>query len=375
LRQSAGLTPSRAKPTLPFLPQMEAAPPIPKQHAGKTFVIAISLLGIIALAQFFATGVIFVARMKSTPMPAASATPVPAAPASPAPVEMATTETGTEYLVQSELFESAEEVPPLPRPTPVPQIRPEESSEARMAELLNIGKALRDRGDTSTAITRFREALAISPANPQAISELAITYEKMGQGDKAAEQWRKLFEMGETAGIYYAAAEAKLRAAEAPQQTVAEPGAALKDSEGMQPGSTLGLGEIALSEATDPSAWKKLLLKIPIKIRPSSKVEVRDVVIQVFFYDLVDNQNVVQTNANVSSQFTTLPADWTEDEMEVLEVEYLQPRDPKQVKPAEDRKFYGYIVRIYYKNELQDMRAEPLKLLKQYPPPLTIQSE
>jgi hypothetical protein len=35
------------------------------------------------------------------------------------------------------------------------------------------------------------------------------------------------------------------------------------------------------------------------------------------------------------------------------------------------RKFLGYIVRVYYKDQLQAVRAEPNKLLNLFPPPFT----
>jgi len=95
-------------------------------------------------------------------------------------------------------------------------------------------RALRERGDTSTALTRLREALTISPNEPQVISELAIIYEKMGLDDKALDQWKRILEMGEGAGIYYAAPRQKLRTAK-PAQTRAfrDPGPGLCDPDGV----------------------------------------------------------------------------------------------------------------------------------------------
>src|SRR6266545_1573798 len=75
------------------------------------------------------------------------------------------------------------------------------------------GRTLRDRGYTSNALVRFREAYALDPKNPEAIAEIARTYEKMGLPDKAAEHWKRILDMGESGGAYYTAAEAKLREA------------------------------------------------------------------------------------------------------------------------------------------------------------------
>jgi hypothetical protein len=382
---------------------LEIATPIPQQSVGKTFVIAISLLGVVAFAEFCMLVAAFVGgahtnglavaeqpKPASTPMQvtlntdpfaaAAAATPAPTpAPAlalakpqpvdvlpKPAPVAMATPVT-------------VSAPPPAATPMPAPAVEP--TPEARVTELVELARALRSRGDTATTLTRLREAQVILPDSPLVLSEFAITYDKMGLADKSAEYWRKVYDIGESAGIYYSAAEAKLKAAEdlakaksmptpAPPAPPA-PETTAQDVDGIQPGSVLGLIDLVRTPLQEANAGEKFKLRVPVKARPKSKIDVRDVVIQVFFYDIIDNQNIVATNANVSSRWTTLPADWADDDIEILEVEYAQPKPEK--KAAENRKYYGYVVRIYYKTELQDMRADPVKLLKQYPPPLRLQ--
>jgi len=273
----------------------------------------------------------------------------------------------------------------------------------RANELVEQARALRERGDTLTALTRLREAQAVSPDHPQIISEMAITYEKMGQAEKAAEQWQRIYRMGESAGIYYAAAEAKLKATGAAQQSqtgtsaasgtlgtagTAQPAAggtsgggtaadASKDADGFQPGCTLALAEVTREEVEDPSSQTHFTVKIPVKSRAGTKIDVHDVFIQVFFYDLLDNQSVVQTNAIVSYRWTTPPTDWADDNMEILEADYALPRpDVRDTsRPIENRRYYGYTVRIYYKKQLQDMRADPIRLLQQFPPPVTLSTD
>lgn len=260
-------------------------------------------------------------------------------------------------------------MPAMPKPTPLPAAA---TTEARLSGLVEQARALRERGDTGTAITRLREAMNIAPSSALIISELATTFEKMGQDQKALEQWRRIYDMGESAGIYYSAADAKLKNIEMAARVASVPKPdGSRDSTGIQPGSVLGLVNLEAVEQSDPEAQKKFTLKIPLKARPNTRIEVSDVVIQVFFYDQTQDGSIVQTNANVASHWSTLPADWSDDEIEILEVEYTQPRPDK---PNETRVYYGYVTRVYYKKELQDMRAEPVALLKKYPPPLTLQT-
>lgn len=364
---------------------MQLTSPIPRQHVGKTFVVALLLLGISALAEMTAIAWALASRFHSAPTSAeiANAAPLP----QPAPLASNAEKSARS---QQQQFTDALTAPAasaapsaagaaeettlasLPKPTPVEQIVP--TPESRITALIEQARALRERGDTSTAITRLREALAISPSNALALSELAVTFEKMGLTDKALEQWRHIYDLGESAGIYYQAADAKLKNNDLSSHAASSTGDAAKESTGLQPGSVLGLVNLSTVERPDSAeGQKKFTLKVPIRARQGATIDVNEVVIQVFFYDQLDDGSIVQTNANVSSHWSTLPADWKDDDIEILEVNYSQPK-PDAAKTNENRRYYGYVVRIYYKKELQDVRAEPIALLKKYPPPLMLQA-
>ncbi len=340
---------------------------MPRQRVGKTFIVAISILGAAVLAQIGAVGLAFLQRYhpiaENEPMQAFAPPENP--PREPAPIAPAENTAPVEQAG-------------LPKPTPVTALLPRHdqapASESRLTELVENARALRERGDTSTALVRLREAQAIYPNQALVISELAITYEKMGLNDKAMEEWRRIYEMGESAGIYYSAADAKIKAVEAQSQAAST--SAPREADGIQPGSVLGLGDIAQDEEADPKAQRKFSLKIPLKSAPATRIDVANVVIQVFFYDIINAKDVVQTNATVNYRWSTTPPTWQEDDMEILNVEYFQPQpDANARRNEENRKYFGYVVRVYYKKELQDMRADPVTLLKQYPPPLSLDAD
>ena len=140
-------------------------------------------------------------------------------------------------------------------------------------------------------------------------------------------------------------------------------------------GASLGIGIITMDELTDEESERKFVLRVPLKARPRARVEVRDVVIQVLFYDFVDNKDIVQTSANVNSRWASTPPDWSDGDTEVLEVEYQQPKKEGDDANKESRKYFGYNVRLYYKDELQDSRAEPARLGAQFPAPTTLPKE
>jgi tetratricopeptide (TPR) repeat protein len=348
---------------------MPESSPIPKQSVGRTFHAALIVLGVAALFQILAVGWAFFSRFHySAPGETVIAQRV-AAPVGE-----------TKELKMTESFAPAEPAPVavLPKPTPVqpatpaPVQNPVTTAQGRQGELAQQAKALRERGDMSTALTRLREAQALAPDSPFIISEMAVTYEKMGLKDKALEQWRRIYDMGETAGIYYAAADAKLKSVDVQQRPTAD--GSKKDADGFQPGSVLALTDISKVDSSDQPG-KKFLIRIPLKARAAAQIDVHDVVVQVFFYDLIDGQSVVQTNANVTYRWDTAPVDWNNGDIEILQVEYAAASPNARDRVVENRSYFGYVVRVYYKGDLQDMRADPVKLLNQYPPPLTLPNE
>jgi tetratricopeptide (TPR) repeat protein len=110
---------------------------------------------------------------------------------------------------------------PSPSPSPSP-LTPTESSVEAMAQtpapwpslvdqLRREGIELRDRGDTTNAIERLQEALDSEPNNAAVLAELAKTYDLMQLYDRANEIWRKLQDMGPSAGAAYELADRRLK--------------------------------------------------------------------------------------------------------------------------------------------------------------------
>jgi hypothetical protein len=300
--------------------------------------------------------------------------------------DLASTET-TETLEAKDPFETGENananvattepIPPPPKPVPVSPSKlnpPAAPPENRFQELLQQGKQLRDRGDTGAALTKLREAQTIEPNNAEAIAEIAVTYERMSLMDKAGEQWRRIYEMGDAAGAFYYAADARLKMSQA-QALAAVNIARTTDAEGplsrLKPDATLGLGEVTRVDKPE-SGGTRFALRIPIKTARGQKINVADVDIQVFFYDEVDGKTIVQTDADLSYRWASLPIDWTAGEPETLEVEYSRQPPLARGPKTERRDFFGYIIRLYHQGEVQDARAEPESLNAKFPVPQSL---
>jgi len=366
---------------------MSVAIPFHKQTVGRTFIIALTVLGIGALMQFGALSWLFLTRYRETAAPdngLASTGPV----ASAVPTREFTDPFGADASPSTPSVSPSVTPPPRPAPLPIGIDRraSEPAPSDRLTELIEQGRALRERGDTYASVTKLREAEAMAEGNALPTAELAMTYEKMGFTEKAAECWKRIYEMGEAAGVYFAAAQGRYSASQAEAIKQATPdataagtpeisganaaapvsAAAKGEIVGINANCKLGLGGITRQDENDPTAKRKFVLKVPVKAKPRARIDVHDVIVQVVFYDIVNGRSLDKTNAQVSYKWSAPPADWADDDVEVLEVSYMLP--DLRVSD-EDRKYYGYLVSVYYKNALQDFRSDPAALAQKAKPP------
>jgi hypothetical protein len=93
--------------------------------------------------------------------------------------------------------------------------------------------------------------------------------------------------------------------------------------------------------------------------------------IHVYFYEQNEDGDVVLTESKVVPQWLSPPVDWASNEPELLEVQYTMPDSDlpgsAAATGAPGRKYYGYIVGVYYNGELQDFRADPASIARDFP--------
>jgi tetratricopeptide (TPR) repeat protein len=344
-----------------------------------SFHIGLSLIVIVAAAEIFAATSYYVGRARAARVSAQS---VGAAVTHPS-------------------------APSVTAPTPAPATQPAVSPAAAMPsasptlvdQLLREGVELRDRGDTTNAIERLQEALDSEPNNAAVLAETAKTYDLMQLYDRANEMWRKLQEMGPSAGAAYELADQRLKVGVPTPATAVSGNASLlsdaapsRDIGGNREGPVMGISEVKTTETPDPDAEKNLTLQIGIKKQPGATIDHMKVKILVEFYDTVGDKDIKLTNADVNYEWLTPKHDWTETNPEVLSVRYVRAKtaggSPESslseaaatVRPGQktrgrssaansgQRKYLGYIIRVYYDDDLQAVQAEPSRLLQHFPP-------
>src|SRR6266480_3809222 len=291
--------------------------------------------------------------------------------------------------------------PPVSAASATPVAQPEFSPRAVaptpalsvVDQLLRDGVELRDRGDMTNALAHLHEALESEPNNAGVLVEMAKTYESMQLFNRSNAMWRKLQEMGPSAGAAYELADRRLKLG-VPTPAPAEAPNARKDVGGIPEGSTFGITEVKTTETPDPEAETNLTLRIGIRKQPNTTIDHTKVKIQVFFYDTVNDKDIKLTDADVNYDWLTPKHDWTDTNPEILSVSYLRPKmkpispdaalseTAAAVKPGQkgrggkagslagsgERRYLGYRILVYYNDKLQAVQAEPSRLLQMFPP-------
>src|SRR5437773_4343089 len=195
---------------------------------------------------------------------------------------------------------AAASVKPGATPAPVQAGAPSSAALNASDRLLKEANVLRERGDTANALARLQDASQRDPKNAQVLAEMAALYESIQLYDRSNETWRKIQDLGPSAGPLYELADMKLRVGAAatpapgvPMDTAGKP----LDAEGLPEGSVFGVTNIETEQISDPEAETNLRLKIGIKKRDGVAIDHSKLRIMVLFYDSVDNDKVVTTYA------------------------------------------------------------------------------
>lgn len=263
-----------------------------------------------------------------------------------------------------------------------------ESQQQAAAEAAPVDEALANRvkvlvsdsdkafriGDFDLGISKIQEAGKLVPGDPGILLRLARLQEKMGKPAEALATYRGVLALPSLPAELRAQTERKIATIRIPEaQTgpvveAAAEGTDARDEFGLQPGADLGIVDTRLTE----SDGGKKILRISIKSRPALRVDPRQMAVHVFFYDREQSGNIRLTESQIQTEWTSPPVNWSEDQPELLNAIYTPPAASAGAVQAE---YAGYVVGIYYNNELQDTRAEPGSLAREHPLPIYLQSK
>src|SRR5690349_10719563 len=213
-------------------------------RTDKSFNIGLGLVILVAVAEIRADGLHYIGPLRSTAVSAACRevpAPLPSIAPSAPPVALSVS-------------------------SPAAQLTPPTTVSSEIDRLTKQAQAARESGDTVNAVARLQDAAQRDPKNAEVLAEMAMIYESTQNFDKSAETWRRVQEIGPSAGPLYDVADMKLKtgvptsassAAAAPAPTAVaklDVTAPRGTVEGIPAGSTLGISEIAASETPDPDS-------------------------------------------------------------------------------------------------------------------------
>lgn len=338
-------------------------------HSNRTFTVAMWVIGFIAGGQFLAMGWVLMRHQ-----PAASAlTEAKLEEAQAGGASLVAGEaaglTGAELgkrilppmpeVFRQEMTQSAKVLPTHPLRGVggvIAPVSPQTYSahlitDPAVERLLDTAKELRASGNIQAALRTLQAAEAKQADHPRILSDIAGAYSQLGLDDKAAVYWEKIFRLGEQrAGAYFDMADMVLKG----KQLESSPN---KDS-------TLSIGDIAEIRDKEVTAGERITLRVKIQAKQGSQPVGADLALLVYFYDSVDGKRFLPSTADTSESYISAPYDWRNGESEQIEVSYYQPVFTKEQKrDLGERVYYGYIVELYYQNELQDVVAAPRKLM------------
>lgn len=247
-------------------------------------------------------------------------------------------------------------------PQPLPSIQPASGTASRpnparaisnpqVKEMVEAARAVRKLGDMPAALESLRAADLREPNHPEILSEIAMTYEAMGLGEKSEATWRSVLAMGEQeAGGYYTLAKAKMEGREALTKTTDR--------------NPISLGACQIIPDKSVIKGQRLSLRVPIIAAPGAEIDPTQMDIHVYFFDKVGTDRIEPTRADPPTQnWVTAPVDWKDGE-EMVDFVYNMPElRPDQVRDlGGKRSYYGYVVKIFYQDRLMGLQAEPSSL-------------
>jgi hypothetical protein len=216
-----------------------------------------------------------------------------------------------------------------------------------LERLMSTGAELRASGNMQGALKAFREVESALPDHPRVLAEFAATLSQMGLTEKANSYWERVETLGPVgAGDYFPLAGQQLRG-ESPIPVVAT-------------GKILKIGEVKVEEQAPTSDGQKVSLRITVDADSASRPVVDDMTLVVNFYDQLSDGTIKPTTADTGYDYPSKPYDWQTDGTEEIVVTYNQPVfTEEQKRELGERRYYGYVIEVYYQDQFQDTVAMP----------------
>lgn len=335
--------------------QMKNSPETGKLNLG-AFHVSCWVMGLVAFAQLMSVGVAMATRGNdSGPAPEARVVEkyimIPSSSNGPVRVAPPKLEPKAEPKPEPSIAEVPVEVPEDTTPE-VHEFEvlntPPSTADPLVEKLIEEAREARVMGDLMVAHAKLSEAEEMDPMNANVLYSLGTNFEGLGHEGEAAKYFLRVYQLGVlSAGSLYEKAGFKLAHGLVP------------DVKNL---ANLGWGRIAAPERDESGELRKLLL--PVEISPNRDFDSQKLDLKVQFYEEVDGKvtRAIIKDGDLGGGWLGERTDWADGE-EVAEAWYIVPdQDAASGLLFGERKFFGFVAKLYYHGRLVDVRAQPRTL-------------
>jgi tetratricopeptide (TPR) repeat protein len=250
----------------------------------------------------------------------------------------------------------------LPRPEIVGrlQVNGAESMQSNVRRFIEDARRYRREGDFNLAEAALQEALKRDSENVLALTHFALLEEARENTQSALEYWQKIIAAQPADAVTLQLAKDRASIIEERIQLEIEADRRAEVLENSRRVIILSKVETDPKPlpADPPEIQKDFILK---KNNQNVSIDPGQVRIQLFFYDRLTDGRLIRSP--IDAQFLSESVDWEERPQEVLRARYFKS-GPLE---GQERTYYGYLLRIFYEDELQDEHASPVSLLRIFP--------
>ncbi|MDB6137285.1 MAG: hypothetical protein JWO94_357 [Verrucomicrobiaceae bacterium] len=288
--------------------------------------------------------------------------PAGQAPASPAPMAIFDRLPAARPATSSAFPSSRAVAPPPSSSTGSPQAD----------DLLEVALQSRDLGDHEGALQALNRADLLVPNNPRIMREKALTLQRLGKGDEAKSLSAPA---ASSPRVFPDRPPQDAVPVQSPPSSSVSPRGMLNQSFGSRspapapvvaaapPVATvngaLSLGDCRIERDQTVAHGERFSLKVPLVAAAGEAIDPNQMILDVMFYDKVNDERIELTMADKPKFAYDTPGDF-KNGREVLSVLYNLPEfTPREIAELGRHVFYGYVVKLYYKNRLMGATASP----------------
>jgi hypothetical protein len=221
------------------------------------------------------------------------------------------------------------------------------------AKAMELAKLKEADQDVIGALKHLDLANHLEPNHPEVLYRMAVLYDKLGNRRRATDLFQTVAVMEDAAGELA--------------------GLALHHLSGNRPGDLPGglmqrplrIGPAFAEVEHGDTGERTVKLSLSIRAQHGASIDPQAVVPYIYFYDLIDGSEIVpcdgqQPPVDEVNPWRSENPDYQDPGEELLDVTYHIPA----MEDGSERQFFGYVVKLYYRDEIQDVLIEPRVLVE-----------